>query len=110
VEFASKPYISKRPPKVMSFKQASSVNAYLHGRGVRPDGMADVPWSFLPAFWVFPFDGKLLASLLPARLFGLSRDFQGIIIIITVACPVLQRHYTPTTTQHTCTHRCLQRA
>jgi hypothetical protein len=104
VEFASKPYISKRPPKVMSFKQASSVNACLHGRRVRPDGMAYVPWSSLPAFWVFHFDVKLLASLLPARLFGLYRDLHGIIIITVTATPRRPGATTPLHTDHNPTH------
>jgi hypothetical protein len=100
VEFASKPYISNLPPKVMSFKQASSVNACLHGRGVRRDGMAYVPWSSLPAFWVFPFVVKFLASWLPARLFGLSRDLQGIIFII-ITVTATQRRPGATTSLHT---------
>jgi hypothetical protein len=94
----------------MSFKQASSVNACLHGRGVRPDGMAYLPMVVSSCFLrFFLFDVKILASLLPARLFGLSRDFQGIIIVITVnatlrrpgATTPLHTDHNPTTHMYT---------
>ncbi len=53
----------------------------------------------------FLFDVKILASLLPARLFSLSRDFQGIIIVITVNATLRRPGATtPLHTDHNPTH------
>jgi hypothetical protein len=89
----------------MSFKQASSVNACLPDRGVRPDGMRTFHGRLFLLFGFFLLSLSFLTSLLPAKLFGLSRDLQGIIIMIAVtATPRQPGATTPLHTDHNPTH------